>query len=85
MSRKPINIPAEPDTRHSRVTPDLVRAERAALQVIVAYCLCFLLMLGVGVLFVWADGRWLPWTLGFTFLGFVAVSFAALIYLSRKS
>ncbi|WP_417483388.1 hypothetical protein [Maricaulis sp.] len=82
MSRKPISIPPEP---RRQIPPDLVRAERAALQVILAYGLGLLLLVGVVVVLFWAGERWLPWTLGLSFLGFVAVTFATLIHLSPRS
>ncbi|SDL79011.1 hypothetical protein [Maricaulis salignorans] len=82
MRRKPISIPPEP---RRPIPPDLVRAERAALQVILAYGLGLLLLTSLSVLVFLAGKAWLPWSLGACFLIFVAVTVAPLIHLSRKA
>ncbi len=81
MNRKPISIPPAPGPQ---IPPDLARAERAAVLVILAHILCVLLLVGLTLLFFWAGARWLPWSLGFYFLGFVAVTMTPLFYLARK-
>lgn len=84
MSRKPTSIPEEPDKHDWRVTPDLVRAERAALLVILAHILCLLLVAGFILLLFWAAPHGLPWALGLFGLGFVGLIISGLIYLDRK-
>jgi hypothetical protein len=84
MGRKPISIPEEPGKRDHRVTPDLVRAERAAVLVILFHLVCLLLLVGPIVLVLVAGRQWFPVFFGVYALGFIGFPIAGLIYLSRK-
>ncbi|WP_417491104.1 hypothetical protein [Maricaulis sp.] len=85
MRRKPISIPEEPDRHRSHITPDLVRAERAAIMVILAHVLCLLLVAGFLLLLFRAAPDGLPWALGLFGLVFVGLIIAGLRYLDRQS
>ncbi|WP_417478694.1 hypothetical protein [Maricaulis sp.] len=82
MSKKPISIPPEPERQ---IPPDLVRAERAAILVILAYGLGLMLLVGLSLLLFWAGPRWFPYSVIIYFLAFVAAMMAPLIYLARKT